>query len=388
MKIGIYGGSFNPPHKGHILAAQGTIKALNLDKLIVIPAGEPPHKAFPENTPSAGERMELVKAAFSEIECVEISDIEILRSGKSYTITTIEYFKEMYPNDELFLLMGTDMFITLDKWYRGEDILKIVSPAVFARKAEERAVIKQKAEEYAGASGTNSVIIDIEVTEAASSDIREMLKNRQGRELLCDGVYELIIKNRYYGAKPEFNWLRQKSHSMHKPKRIPHVIGCEEEAVRLAKRWGYNTEEAAEAGILHDITKRLGLEEQLILCDKYGILIDTLEQKSEKLLHSKTGAALSRDMFGISDSVNSAICWHTTGKAEMSLLEKILYLADYIEPNRMFDGVDELRRLCYEDIDAAMRLGLKMSIEDLEERGSPIHPKTFEAYKYYSKVKG
>ena len=233
-----------------------------------------------------------------------------------------------------------------------------------------------------------SVIIDIEVTEAASSDIREMLQNRCGRELLSDAVYELIIKNRYYDAKPEMNWLRQKSHSMHKSKRIPHVIGCEEEAVRLAKRWDYSIEAAAEAGILHDITKRLGLEEQLILCSKYGILIDTLEQSSEKLLHSKTGAALSKDMFGISDDIYSAICWHTTGKAEMSLLEKILYLADYIEPNRDFDGVDELRTLCYEDIDAAMSLGLKMSIEDLEERGSPIHPKTFEAYKYYSKVKG
>ena len=145
---------------------------------------------------------------------------------------------------------------------------------------------------------------------------------------------------------------------------------------------------AREAGILHDITKKLGLEELLILCSKYDILNDALENKSEKLLHSKTGAALSRDLFGISDDVYSAIRWHTTGREDMTLLEKIIYLADYVEPNRDFEGVEPLRKLCYEDLNAAMELGLKMSIEDLEERGSPIHQKTLEAYEYYSKVKG
>ena len=388
MKIGIFGGSFNPPHKGHIAAAEGTIKALGLDKLIIIPAGDPPHKELPEETPSAKERMSLVKAAFSHIECAEITDIEMQRTGKSYTITTLEHFKKLYPEATLYLLMGTDMFVTLDTWYRGSDILEMISPAVFARKDAEADILEQKAAECYEKYGTKSEIIDIDITEAASTDIRTLLQNRQGRQMLSDAVYELIIKNRYYGAKPEYDWLRKCSYAYHKPKRIPHVMGCEEEAARLAERWGYDPDIAREAGILHDITKRLGLEEQLILCDKYGILNDALENKSEKLLHSKTGAEFSRDMFGIPDEVYSAIRWHTTGKAEMSLLEKIIYLADYIEPNRDFDGLEALRKLCYEDIDAAMELGLKMSIEDLEQRGSPIHPKTLEAYNYYSKVKG
>ncbi len=388
MKIGIFGGSFNPPHRGHVLAAEKTVSALDLDKLIIVPAGDPPHKELPAETPTDEQRLCLVKAAFSSIDCVEVSDIELKRQGKSYTITTLEYFRDIYPDDELFLLMGTDMFITLDQWYRGDEIFKTVIPAVFAREAFEYETIESKAKEYTERYDVKCSIVNIDVTEAASTDIRTLLQNRQGRELLCDDVYELIIKNRFYGAKPDFTWLRSKSYALHKPKRIPHVMGCEEEAARLAERWGYSTENAREAGILHDITKKLGLEDQLLLCSKYGILNDTLENQSEKLLHSKTGAALSRDLFGIPDDIYSAIRWHTTGRADMTLLEKIIYLADYVEPNRDFEGVEPLRKLCYEDIDAAMELGLKMSIEDLEERGSPIHQKTLEAYNYYSKVKG
>ena len=388
MKIGIFGGSFNPPHIGHVSAAEKTVQALELDKLIIITVGDPPHKELPDETPTDEQRISLVKAAFSHIDIAEISDMEMKRHGKSYTITTLEYFRDIYPDDELFLLMGTDMFITLDQWHRGDEILQLIIPAVFARENAEDDIIKNKADEYAAKFGTKCEIMNINVTEAASTDIRVLLQNREGRELLGDEVYSLIIKNRYYGARPDFEWLRSKSYERHKPKRIPHVKGCEEEAGRLAERWGYDVETAREAGILHDITKKLSLEEQLILCSKYDILNDALEDKSEKLLHSKTGAALSRDLFGISEDIYSAIRWHTTGRADMTLLEKIIYLADYIEPNRDFDGVEPLRKLCYEDIDAAMALGLKMSIEDLEERGVPIHERTLEAYKYYSKVKG
>lgn len=266
--------------------------------------------------------------------------------------------------------------------------MRTVTPAVFARKDREGDTIRAKAEEYSVKYGAVCEVVDVDVTEAASTDIRTLLQNRKGSALLTDEVYAQIIKNGFYGAKAELNWLRMKSYALHKPKRIPHVMGCEEEAAKLAQRWGYDVEAAREAGILHDITKKLDLEQQLLLCSKYDILNDTLENKSEKLLHSKTGAALSRDLFGISDDVYSAIRWHTTGRADMTLLEKIIYLADYVEPNRDFEGVEPLRKLCYEDLDAAMELGLKMSIEDLEERGNPIHERTLEAYNYYSKVKG
>ena len=220
----------------------------------------------------------------------------------------------------------------------------------------------------------------------SSSEVRERLRVRLGSELLNDKVYSHIIKNAYYDALPELSWLREKSYAYLKESRIAHVAGCESEAVMLAMHWGENPEMAATAGILHDITKKLSPEEQLKMCDEYGIICDELERKTPKILHAKTGAAFARDKFGISDSIYEAIRWHTTGKADMTLLEKITYLADYIEPTRDFEGVEELRKLAYEDIDEALRLGMEMSIEDLNRRGIEPHTDTMDALLWYTRA--
>ena len=130
---------------------------------------------------------------------------------------------------------------------------------------------------------------------------------------------------------------------------------------------------------MHDCTKYLELTSQLHLCAKYGIELDALEQKAVKLLHSKTGACMARYVFGEPDEVYEAIFWHTTGKADMALLDKILYMADYIEPNRDFEGVERLRKLAYTDLDQAMLLGVKSTIREMEERGVPVHINTIQA---------
>ena len=177
--------------------------------------------------------------------------------------------------------------------------------------------------------------------------------------------------------------LRNEAYKLLDEKRVPHVAGCEEEAVKLAERYGEDTEKAAVAGILHDITKRLSFEEQLGLCREYGIENDEDELKAPKLMHAKTGAALARDKFGIDEDIYSAIRYHTTGKPDMTLLEKIIYLADYIEPTRHFEGVEELRALAYENIDRAMELGLAMSLEEIRGKGQNPYKDTKDAYEYY-----
>ena len=155
---------------------------------------------------------------------------------------------------------------------------------------------------------------------------------------------------------------------------------CAAEAVRLAEHWGADPRLARRAGILHDCTKYLDLDEQLALCEQYHVPLDDLERVAVKLLHSKTGAAIARHVFGEPEAVCNAIYWHTTGKADMDLLSKILYLADYIEPSRApFEGLEELRRLAYTDMDKALLLGCEMTIEDMEERGVPVHTNTLQA---------
>ncbi len=127
-------------------------------------------------------------------------------------------------------------------------------------------------------------------------------------------------------------------------------------------------------------------DEQLILCDKYGIILDNAQKENPKLLHAITGAALAKDMFGVSEEISQAIRWHTTGKPDMTTLEKIIYLADYIEPTRNFDGVEQLRELAYEDLDKALALGLEMSLEELRRQNVEPHRDTVEACLWYTRT--
>lgn len=384
MRIAVYGGSFNPPHLGHRSAAETVCRELKPDKFLIIPDRIPPHKEMAPNSPTPEARMELCKLNFSDIPGVEISDIELKREGKSYTAHTIETLRETYPDDELVLVVGTDMFLSFEEWYRYEYLFSSCSIAVLSRDEENQLKLKDEAERFRREYGANIYILPHEPLPMSSMEIREKLRIRQGREELKDDVYWNLIKNNYYEASPEIQWLREKAFEYLKPSRIAHVAGCESEAVMLAMKWGEDPETAAEAGILHDITKRLSYDEQLKLCDKYGIILDNTELSSPALLHERTGAEFAKELFGISQQVYDAIRWHTTGKPDMTLLEKIIYLADVIEPSRDFPGVDKLRELSYTDINAAMAYGLHSSIEEVKRQGRIPHENSEAAYLWYA----
>ena len=177
----------------------------------------------------------------------------------------------------------------------------------------------------------------------------------------------------------ELERLREAVESRVTEKRMKHILGCEEEVVRLAERWGEDSQVAATAAILHDITKCLSYEAQLNLCDKYAIMLDNVQRKQLKLLHALTGAAVAEFEFDAPQEVCEAIRWHTTGKAGMSLLDKIIYLADYIEPTRDFEGVERLRDIAYRDLDRAILMGLNMSFQELIDKNSCIHQNSLEA---------
>ena len=134
MKIGIYGGAFNPPHLGHITAARAVFELLKLDKLLVIPTGHPPHKTLPPGSPGPERRLEMTRLAMAGLgDWMEISDMELRREGNSYTADTLARVKERYPEDELWLLMGADMFLTLQAWREPERILSLAGVAAFGQ---------------------------------------------------------------------------------------------------------------------------------------------------------------------------------------------------------------------------------------------------------------
>ena len=385
MKLAIYGGSFNPPHLGHAAAIQAVMEAVHPDELRVIPAATPPHKTLASGSPSAEERLRMAQLAFGAIPGVTVSDLELRREGKSYTADTIRELKRECPGAKLYLVVGTDMLETFDEWYQYEYILRNVTLVALARDFGDLEHLRECAKSLRDAHGAHIRILTSEPLPISSTQLRMLLKMRHGREFLPDAVYAEIIRKRLYHAQPAFDWLREQTYPMLKPRRVAHVWGCEHEARRLAERWNCDPDLAAEAGILHDITKKLELSDQLLLSEKYGIINDNIEIRNLKLLHSKTGAAMARDLFGVSDEIYDAIRWHTTGRPDMSVLEKVIYLADYIEPTRDFPGVAPLREVAYADLDGAMKLGLQMSLDELQDKGVAPHPNTVNALEWYTK---
>ncbi|MBE6961531.1 MAG: nicotinate (nicotinamide) nucleotide adenylyltransferase [Ruminococcaceae bacterium] len=390
MRIGIYGGTFNPPHLGHLTAAECVFRMLKLDKLLLIPAGLPPHKSLPEGSPSAEQRLEMTRLACEQLglgEQAEVLDIELHREGKSYTSDTLTEIHERWPDAELWLLMGTDMFLTLQAWHEPETILKLAGIAAFGRTEEDTEELFSVQREYLYRTYPGAKIFTLTipgVVEVSSTQLRERLVKGDGCHLLPPAVYGYILRNGLYGTKADMkqltlSQLRPVALSYLKNKRIPHVLGTEQEAVRLALHYGADVNKARVAALLHDCTKKLEMDDQLALCRKYGVSLDELEKKALKLLHSKTGAEIARDVFGVDEEIYLAINWHTTGRAGMTLLEKIIYMADYIEPTRDFDGVDELRRVTYEDLDAGLEMGLSMTVEDMHRRGNVVHSATLAA---------
>lgn len=390
MKIGVYGGTFNPPHLGHLTAARSVFELLNLDLLLLIPAGLPPHKELPAGSPTPEQRLEMTRLAGEQLglgDKVRTLDIELERGGRSFTSDTLAQLREQYPDSELWLLMGTDMFLTLQTWHEPEKILSLAGVAAFGRTEEDTEELFSAQRDYLYRTYPQARIFTLTlpgVIDVSSTELREKLAKGQGANLLAPAVYGYILREGLYNTNADLkhlplSQLRPVALSYLKHRRIPHVLGTEQEAIRLAERYGADVEKARAAALLHDCTKKLDMPAQLALCEQYGIELDELEQKALKLLHSKTGAAIARDVFGVDDDIYSAIWYHTTGHAHMTKLEKIIYLADYIEPSRDFPGVDTLRKVCYEDLDKGLLLGLEMTIEEMTAMGNPVHRATVEA---------
>ena len=173
--------------------------------------------------------------------------------------------------------------------------------------------------------------------------------------------------------------LEQVALALLKPNRVAHVLGCRDTAVKLAQHWGADETDAARAALLHDVTKALDPAGQLTLPGEYGMILDEFSQRYPKTLHALTGSLVAEFVFGESEAVVRAIRYHTTGRADMTLLEKIIYVADYMEPNRDFPGVERLRELAFSDLDGALHLGLMMTLDSLMKQGSEVSPESQEA---------
>jgi len=390
-RIGIYGGTFNPPHLGHVRAAQHAIGQLQLDKLLVIPSCISPHKQLPENSATARQRLQMLQMCIDSIPGAEISDIELQRGGASYTYETVEQISREYPHKELILFMGTDMFLSFHTWKNPAQIIQNAALGIFYRgqKGEIEAIAKQK--KFLESKGARVYLVENPITEISSTDLRRMLRFQCAEEFIDQGVLDYICNNRLYGTDRalvhlSMEELEKTVVQLLKPNRVAHVLGCRDTAVDLAKVWGADETDAARAALLHDITKALDGPLQLTLCRSYGIILNNFAIHNPKTLHALTGSLVAQRIFWENSAVVNAIASHTTGKANMNTLEKIIYVADYMEPNRDFAGVEKLRQLAYTDLDRALKTGLEMTLAMLREQGREISAESIEALAWLGNI--
>ena len=388
-RIGIYGGSFNPPHIGHIRAAREAVRELGLTSLFLLPAGEVPGKTPPEGSADAQARLRMLELAVGGCPDLRMSDFDARRE-RCRTWETVEHFAREYPEAELTVLVGSDQLAKLPGWENVSFVLSHAQIAVARRGLPgEEELIREKTALLRRMGGRIRVL-ENPVEPISSTQLRRLLAFGCGWEFLPPGVEDFIRREGLYHVNADWKnlpmeQLEQVVLSLLNPNRIRHVLGCRDTAVALAKRWGADETDAARAGILHDITKALDGPLQLTLCEAYGKMLTDFSRKYPKTLHALTGSLVAERIFGENPQVVSAICHHTTGKAGMNLLETIIYVADYMEPNRDFPGVERLRELAYSDIQAALKLGLEMTLEHLKKQGSEVSPESREALAYCEK---
>lgn len=193
-RIGIFGGTFNPIHNGHVNLVNKVCEVLKLDKLLIIPTKIPPHK-IAKNLANSQDRIEMCRLAFEDNEIAEISDYEILQNDKSFTIYTLRHFKMLYPYDEFYLIMGSDMILSFETWKEYKEIFKLAVLVAASRSNEDTEKISEYSKQIEKMGG-KCIIVQIEPYEISSTQIREMVAD--GEDFPCY-LPEKVVK--YIGQK-------------------------------------------------------------------------------------------------------------------------------------------------------------------------------------------
>ena len=385
QKIALFGGTFDPIHNGHIRLAAEFARRLKLDKVILMPTYVPPHKVKPEMAPAA-DRLEMCRLAAGNDPLFTVSDLEISRGGASFTADTLETLCGQYPEARWYLITGADMFLTMGTWWRFEDI---AATAVLCA-APRDGVSMAELEAYAArleAEGAVCALENIPLTPLSSTEIREKLRRGEAvDQLVPAAVAGYIAAKRLYteGEEPRLTRNEQFIEIIRgrlTPARFRHSLAVAEEAERLAKKYGADPARARTAGILHDILKDAGEDAQLQIFQDFAILLDNVEQQAPKLWHARAGALFIEKVLGVTDpDILAAVRYHTTARAGMSPLEKVLFIADFTSADRDYKDVDVMRRLADEGLSQAMLYALSYTIRDLVKKQAAIHPDTLAAY--------
>ena len=385
MRLGIYGGAFSPPHKGHTAAAKYFLSAAKLDKLLIMPSLISPHKPTSKDD-DPQKRIKMLQLSFEDEPKIKISDYEIQKGGVSYTYLTLKHFKE--NGDTICFLVGSDMFLSLDSWREPAEIFANAEIWCLTRTGTDTAELNAKKREYKEKFGAECYVCENEAVVVSSTDVRRLL--RQGKdssEYLPDSVYRYIKENDLYGVKNAE--IKEYIYNNLSKDRYEHSTGVADTAEELADALGLPDADKAKlirAGLCHDISKELSIEEQFDLVKEAGIEPVPDYYTVPVTLHQLSGAVLAEKLFHIDKDVFNMIQYHCTGSPGMNLCEKILFLADFIEPKREYEACRTLRAEMFSDKITEERINkifvkcCERQLKHLQEKGRPAHSLTRLTY--------
>ena len=374
QRVGIFGGTFNPIHREHIEVAKNAIKELNLDILYIVPTKIPPHKEVV--LASDIDRLNMLKLAFDGEKNVVISDFEMQNEGKSYSFITVEHFKSIHESDKLFFIVGGDMLVDFKTWKTPERITAVCDLAVFNRESFpfdyklEQEYFKSRFNKefimlnYVGKEDSST---EIRVYSALGLDIADKTDEKVARYIKENNIYTDM-----YGAKKYEDYIKDALPL----KRLTHTANVAVTALKVCKTLNVDKRKAYISAILHDVAKYKNLDDYKDFHLPDGV--------PTPVVHAFLGAYIAENVLGITDTeIIDAIRYHTSGKANMTTLSKLIFVADMIEKGRDYEGVDKLRELYEKDFEKCFRACLEEEVLHLKQKASYIYVETLNAYDYY-----
>lgn len=388
-KVGIMGGTFNPIHNGHLALAKEALVQFALDEVWLMPSKLPPHKSHFAML-SEAQRFELTKLASETDSRFVASDFELQREGLTYTADTLELLNQEYPDTSFYFIIGGDSLLSFSHWRKPDRILALCTLLAAGRSgiegsaAGDAILSLRKAYPYAKIEA-----LQLGDYPISSSRIREAFyagNSSEVKDFMPSSVYTYLTENKLYQAV-SYSELDEEMQLVLPRKRYLHSVSVAHLCAAYAAVNGLDCSVALTAGILHDCAKAYPDEVLLQECKKYGLPVSDTEQNNGYLLHGKVGAYYAKKHYYIRDErILNAITYHTTGREAMSEYEKIVFLADYLEPFRTQPTSPELnkiREIAFRDIDYAVYLVLENTMRYLTGQGKEIDEMTPRAYHYY-----
>ena len=369
MSLVVFGGSFDPPHRGHLSLLRAGLRAVKGSRALVVPAFRSPHKSGAKA--SARDRLALLRTALAGLpprvrKRVSIDPFELDQKRPTYTYKTLRHLREKHPEEQLWLLLGSDAAAAVHSWKRPKDI------AASCRLLIGRRPRAELAERFLD-DGRSRVLPGV-FPKISSSKIRlRLLLDKPVSGLLPGAVLTVLRRRGLYGSG-----IRARLAAELRPGRFAHTIAVARHAADLAKRHGLDAEQAALAGLLHDCGRAVPTERMAEYAGRHRLAVPSLRETAARqpiLLHAHISEQRARSVYGISDSaVLSAIRKHTLGDRTMTPLDRLVYAADASSADRSYPGVGRIRAAARRDLDEGFAQAVRRKLAGIIERGGWLHP--------------